>query len=58
MLSRVLSFIIFVFTSPMLIIINGYNGYLVEPKNIDQLAKKITLLIKNKTLCEKSRTKR
>ena len=41
MLSRVLSFIIFVFTSLMLIIINGYNGYLVEPKNIDQLAKKI-----------------
>ena len=37
MLSRVLSFIIFVFTSPMLIII---NGYLVKPKNIDQLAKK------------------
>ena len=35
------------------IIINGYNGYLVEPKNIDQLAKKITHLVKNKTICEK-----
>lgn len=41
MLSRVLNFIIFVFTSPILIIINGYNGYLVEPENIVQIAKKI-----------------
>ena len=34
MLRRVLSFIIFVFKSPILIII--INGYLVEPKNINQ----------------------
>ena len=45
MLSRVLNFIIFVFRSPILIIINGYNGYLVEPENIVQLEKKINQYI-------------
>jgi len=34
------------------IVINGVNGYLIPPKNIDMLAEKLLFLIENESLCE------
>ena len=33
------------------VIKDGYNGFLVEPKNVEQLREKIKLLVKNPCLC-------
>jgi glycosyltransferase involved in cell wall biosynthesis len=34
-------------------VIDGYNGFLVEPGNVDQMAEKIIVLLKNDAMREK-----